>query len=84
MPPAEPLWRVILNWGLVVYFLGLPAAALIFGLAKIHIDQPGAGTHIAQFLANFHLSVSALLAAIAGLNSFDRYKTNGKSHVTTP
>ena len=71
----EPLWRVVLNYGLVTYFLGLPALAIILGFMPMHF---GEGTSIAQFLANFHFSVSALVAAVAGLNSFDRYKANGK------
>lgn len=77
-PPAhsEPLWRQVLNWGLIIYFLGLPALGLILALTRIPLDFAHGenSTHVAQFLANFHFSVSALVAAMAGLNSFDRYK----------
>jgi hypothetical protein len=73
---AEPPWRTILNWGVVIYFLTLPALALIFGLTGIQFT---AGTQIAKFLTDFHFSVSALVAAMAGLNTFDRYKaSNGQ------
>lgn len=72
---SEPRWRRLLNWGCVVYFLGLPALALLFGLTGINFT---AGTQIAKFLTDFHFSVSALVAAMAGLNTFDRYKSNGK------
>jgi len=75
----EPLWRVVLTWGCVGYFLGLPAIAFIMGLAHIGFMP---GTNIAKFLSDFHFSVSALVAAMAGLNSFDRFKSatggNGK------
>jgi hypothetical protein len=74
---AEPPWRIILNWGCVLYFLGLPALGLIMGLTGMNFT---AGTQIAKFLTDFHFSVSALVAAMAGLNTFDRYKaSNGQS-----
>ena len=74
----EPLWRSILNWGCVVYFLGLPGVALFYGMMRWSFTP---GSDIPKFLADFHFAVSALLAAVAGLNSFDRYKAangNGK------
>jgi hypothetical protein len=77
-PIEEPLWRQILNWGLIIYFLGLPALAIFLGFTHASF---GSGTNIAKFLSEFHFAVTALLGAIAGLNSFDRYKaSNGKEH----
>ena len=70
-----PLWRQILNWGCVVYFLGLPAFAIVLGFGDMSF---GKGTDIAKFLSDFHFAVTALVAAVAGLNSFDRHKSNGK------
>ena len=70
----EPLWRVILNYGCVAYFLGLPAIAIFLGFT--HFDF-ASGTNINTFLREFHFAVTALVAAVAGLNSFDRRKTNG-------
>lgn len=72
----EPLWRTVLNWGCVGYFLGLPALAILIGFA--HIEVFPAGSHAPQFLGNFHLSVSALVAAMAGLNSFDKRQTGNR------
>jgi hypothetical protein len=72
----EPLWRLVLNWGCVAYFLGLPALTLLIGF--FHLEVFPAGSHAPQFLGNFHLSVSALVAAMAGLNSFDQHKAKGK------
>jgi hypothetical protein len=69
----EPLWRAVLNWGCVIYFLGLPALGIILALAHIPFDKP----ELARFLGQFHLAISALVAAMAGLNSFDRHKANG-------
>ena len=69
-----PLWRQVLNWGCVVYFLGLPGLALV--LAFTHFSFPP-GSNVAKFLTDFHFAVTALVAAVAGLNSFDRYKSNG-------
>jgi hypothetical protein len=63
----QPTWRTILAWGAVAYFLGLPAIALAGGL--IHFEM---STNVAKFLADFHMTITALLAAIAGLDSWDR------------
>ena len=74
----EPLWRSILNYGCVVYFLGLPALAIFLGFSHFSF---GGSTQIPQFLREFHFAVSALLAAVAGLNSYDRsksHKANGE------
>ena len=67
-----PLWRQILNWGCVCYFLGLPAFAVILGFSDMTF---GKGTDIPKFLSDFHFAVTALVAAVAGLNSFERTKT---------
>ena len=67
---------LILNYGCVTYFLGLPAFAIILGFSDMTF---GKGTDIAKFLSDFHFAVTALVAAVAGLNSFDRYKANGNA-----
>ena len=64
-----PIWRQILNWGCVVYFLTLPMLAIFIGFSRVPF---GESTQIPSFLREFHFTVSALVAAIAGLNSFDR------------
>jgi hypothetical protein len=78
---TEPLWRAVLNWGCVVYFLALPALTIFVGFTHAQIFEPG--SRAPQFLANFHLTISALVAAMAGLNSFDRHKANGNEHRQT-
>lgn len=70
-----PLWRDILNWGSIIYFLGLPALAIFLGFSRLSFAE---GTKITEFLSSFHFTVSAIVGALAGLNSFDRYKANGK------
>ena len=49
--------------GVCSLFLGLPALGLIMGLTGMNFT---AGTQIAKFLTDFHFSVSALVAAMAG------------------
>jgi hypothetical protein len=75
----EPLWRTVLNYGCVFYFLFLPAMAILLGFIHFHFEPPG----VATFLREFHLSVTALVAAVAGLNSLDRRKANGSKKETT-
>ena len=74
MNGKEPVWRVLLNYGCVFYFLGLPALAIVLGFTHhpFGLNSEGQMTQIPQFLREFHFAVSALLAAVAGLNSFDR------------
>jgi hypothetical protein len=72
-PGKEPLWRTVLNYGCVFYFLFLPAMAMMLGFIHFHFEPPG----VATFLREFHFSVTALVAAVAGLNSLDRRKPNG-------
>ena len=78
MRETDPLWRIILNYGCVFYFLGLPAIAIFLGFTHVSFAP---GTNIATFLREFHFAVTAIVAAIAGLNSFDRraeHKANGQ------
>jgi hypothetical protein len=69
------LWRTILNYGCVFYFLFLPAMAMFLGFIHFHFDPPG----VATFLREFHFSVTALVAAVAGLNTLDR-RTESKAN----
>lgn len=71
----EPLWRTILNWGSVVYFLGLPAVALFYGVTNFTFGTTS--PKAADFLREFHFACTAIVAAVAGLNSFDRRSKNG-------
>lgn len=75
----EPIWRQILNWGCVGYFLGLPAMAIVLGFS--HYGFGATTPNVPKFLTEFHFAVSALVATMAGLNSFERYKTNGQKKV---
>ena len=69
MTPQEPLWRTILNYGAVIYFLGLPAMAVFYGAT--HYSFAGESSpNVANFLREFHFACTALVMAIAGLNSF--------------
>jgi hypothetical protein len=81
----EPMWRQILNWGCVVYFLGLPGIAIFYGVTHFTFGDPSS-SNISNFLRDFHFTVSALVAAIAGLNSFDRRTkvTDGKPPPNPP
>jgi hypothetical protein len=75
-PAKEPYWRTVLNYGSIAYFLGLPALAIFLGFTHIAFAE---GTAVPKFLADFHFTVSAIVGALAGLNSFERYKANGKA-----
>lgn len=83
MTPHEPLWRTVLNYGCVAYFLGLPLMAIFYGVTHFTFGD-ASSPNAAAFLREFHFAVTAIVAAIAGLNSFDRrteqqqVKTNGK------
>ena len=71
MTPREPLWRSILNYGCVFYFLFLPLMAIFYGTTHFAFGGETA-PNAANFLREFHFACTAIVAAIAGLNSFDR------------
>ena len=71
----EPRWRTVLCWGAVVTFLGLP-----FGVCALHLvsDEFPTYFHFSQhiseykFIIPYYQSITALVFALAGLNSWDK------------
>ena len=75
---SEPLWRTIANWSVVLTFFSLPLVVLIVHLTIV-IDHIDVKAHAGEFayLWNFHRILAGLLAAMLGLNSWDK-RTNGR------
>jgi hypothetical protein len=78
----EPRWRVALNWGVVITFFSLPL--ILFTLHIFYLEFPnsiplaGHGKEF-SYLGEFSRNVTILTFGLAGLNSFDRHKQNGKN-----
>ena len=74
----SPAWRRILEWGCVIYFLGLPLITLMTAFTPLEPDfskYPEARENMRAF----HIAVSALVATMAGLNTVDRRRAaNGR------
>ena len=54
--------------------------AVFLGFTHIEFGPQGLTT----FLREFHFAVTAVVAAVAGLNSFDRRQANGQSTNKVP
>ena len=61
-----------MNWGVVFYFLFIPAVVMIY----ITFELPKVDNERIAFVAHFHYGITALVAAMMGLNSWDK-KSNG-------
>jgi hypothetical protein len=74
----EPLWRLVLCWGTVITFLSAPL--MVFSLHILSDEVPWFhfSQHIKEytFMTPFFQSITALVFALAGLNSFDRSRNN--------
>jgi hypothetical protein len=70
---STPAWRNVLAWGALTYFLGLPAIAVAGGFLHFEMNP-----NVAKFLADFHMTITALLGAVAGLDSWDRRGNTSK------
>jgi hypothetical protein len=75
MPPRKednvPKWRLVLEWGCVVYFLGIPLISIVTIFTPLVADFEKY-PESRENLVRFHLAVSGLVATIAGLNTVDR------------
>lgn len=74
----EPVWRQVLNWGCVLYFLLIPAIVIVY----ITFDLPTVTVERVAFVTKFHIAVTAIIATMLGLNSWDKKNgvKNGVKH----
>jgi hypothetical protein len=78
--PVYPKWRTLLNWGAVIYFLLIPALVIIYSLFGLKPVDPSR----AAFVISFHYGVSAIVATLAGLNSWDKHTIVKNGDSKTP
>jgi hypothetical protein len=76
----EPLWREVLCWGAVITFLTMPLLVFILHIISDEIPSFNFSQHISEykFFVPFFQSITALVFALAGLNSFDRTRNGDK------
>jgi hypothetical protein len=65
----EPLWRTALNWGTTIYFLLIPGIVILYGVAGLPAIEPAR----AAFVSSFHYAITAIVATLVGLNSWDKH-----------
>ena len=70
---TEPLWKTVLNWGAVVTFFALPLIVLTLQLTGLFPSKEEAG-----YLKDLQRNVTVLVAALAGLRSFEQIKNGSK------
>ena len=78
----EPRWREVLCWGTVITFLSAPLLVFILHLISDEFPQSfHFSAHIQEykFLGHFYQIISGLTFGLAGLNTVDKFKSNGKN-----
>jgi len=70
---GDPLWRVVAYWLVIGSFFSLPMVVLIIHLTVL-FEHADVNTYRGQFayIWNFHKILAGLLAAMLGLNSWDK------------
>lgn len=71
----EPLWRTVLNWGVVITFFGAPLMVFL-----MHVFVPGFNAHITEYayLRPWFQHIALLVFGLAGLHTAGQILTNGK------
>jgi hypothetical protein len=75
---SEPLWKLVLNWGVVVTFLTLPMVVLciqMYGRTHpnwMNTDNP---EHF-KYLMEFQRNLTILVFGLAGLRTWEQVKNN--------
>jgi len=78
MRSAEPLWREVAHWGVIISFFTVPLVSV--GLHIVWLMKPGAFPGARELtvkdswplLMSFHKVLAGLLAAMLGFNSWDK------------
>ena len=76
---GEPHWRIAAYWFVIVAFFGVPLATLVIHLFSLFTGVPDVNPGEFSYLTSFQHTLVALFVSILGLNSFDKWKTNGKA-----
>ena len=76
---GESHWRIAAYWLVIITFFSAPLVAFGIHLVSLHRGQPEIEAGTFPYLTSFHHVLAVLLAAMLGFNSFDKWKTNGKS-----
>jgi hypothetical protein len=85
---ADPQWRKVAYWLVIISFFSIPAVVLILHLYYISIStqNPDLSTHRGEFgyVWTFHATLGVILTAMLGLNSWDKRTINGRTEKPPP
>jgi hypothetical protein len=75
----DPLWRVAAYWLVIIAFFSLPLMVLMLHLGiKLGLSAPPAWREGEfKYIFEFHRILAGLMAAMLGLNSWDKRIQNG-------
>jgi hypothetical protein len=78
----EPLWKLALNWGVVITFLSLPLVLMMTQLAIVShpnwISDPQRYEKSFGYLSEFQRNLAILIFGLAGLHTWEQVR-NGKN-----
>lgn len=69
------LWKLVLAWGCLISFFGIPLIFFVIHMTQLNADPPWA-TRVGEFgyLADFLKTLTAIIISLAGLNTVEVFK----------
>jgi hypothetical protein len=84
----DPLWKLVLNWGVVVTFLTLPLVLMTIQLAILShpnwISDPQRYEKSFSYLLDFQRNLAILIFGLAGLHTWEQVKNGKTNHDKKP
>jgi hypothetical protein len=83
----DPLWKLVLNWGVVITFLSLPMVIMAIQLYILShpqfIPEPMKYREHFKYLFEFQRNLAILVFGLTGLRTWEQVK-NGRSNEPPP
>lgn len=84
----DPLWRITLNWGVIITFLSLPLVIMTIQLYILShpalIPDPTKYREHFKYLVEFQRNLAILVFGLTGLRTWETIKANGNSKQSPP
>jgi formate-dependent nitrite reductase membrane component NrfD len=83
---ADPQWRKVAYWLVIISFFSIPAVVMTLHLYYIGTQNPELSVHRGEFgyVWTFHTTLGIILTAMLGLNSWDKRTINGRIEKPPP
>jgi hypothetical protein len=74
------LWKIVLAWGCLISFFGIPSIFFLIHLANLNAE-PAWATRVGEFryLADYLKTITAIIISLAGFNTVEVFKKYGRN-----